>query len=64
MIGLVQQTFLAKKTLVKSVLISTLDRVIYYKGTFYRTQQNHSLKHKIGWRPAEKYSPLFSTCVF
>jgi hypothetical protein len=28
------QTFWAKKTLVKSLLISTLDKVIYYIGTF------------------------------
>jgi hypothetical protein len=28
------QTFLAKKNLVKSLLISILDKVIYYKGTF------------------------------
>jgi hypothetical protein len=34
MFVLVQQTFLAKKTLVKSLLISTLGKVIYYKGTF------------------------------
>jgi hypothetical protein len=29
-----QQTFWAKKKLVKSPLISTLDKVIYYKGKF------------------------------
>jgi hypothetical protein len=34
MFALVQQTFLVKKTLVKRLLISTLDKVIYYKGTF------------------------------
>jgi hypothetical protein len=33
MFALVQQTFLAK-TFVKSLLISTLDKVIYHKGTF------------------------------
>jgi hypothetical protein len=32
--ALVQQTFLAKKILVKSLLISTLDKAIFYKGTF------------------------------
>jgi hypothetical protein len=31
---LVQQTFWAKKNLVKSLLISTLDNIIYYIGTF------------------------------
>jgi hypothetical protein len=49
MFALVQQTFLAKN-LVKRLLISTLDKVIYYKGTFFRK----SFQHKIGWRPAEK----------
>jgi hypothetical protein len=34
MFALVQQTFLAKKNFVKSLLISALDKVIYYKGTF------------------------------
>jgi hypothetical protein len=33
MFALVQQTFLAKNH-VKSLLISTLDKVIYNKGTF------------------------------
>jgi hypothetical protein len=31
----VQQTFWAKETLVKSLLISTLDKVIYYIGTIF-----------------------------
>jgi hypothetical protein len=43
-----------QKNLVKSLLISTLDKVIYYIGTFYRAQQNLSSLHKIGWRSAEK----------
>jgi hypothetical protein len=34
MFELLLQTFWAKKTLVKSLLISTLDKVIYYIGTF------------------------------
>jgi hypothetical protein len=34
MFALVQQTFLAKKNLVKSLLVYTLDKIIYYKGTF------------------------------
>jgi hypothetical protein len=58
---LVQQTFLAKN-LVKSLRISALDKVIYIcttKEHFYRAQQNLSLQHKIGWRPAEKNLPLF-----
>jgi hypothetical protein len=48
MFALVQQTFLAKKALVKSLLISTLDRVIYSKGTFLQDSKNISLEHKIG----------------
>jgi hypothetical protein len=32
--GLVQKSFLAKKNLVKCLLISTLDKVIYYNGAF------------------------------
>jgi hypothetical protein len=44
-----------KKNLVKSLLISTLDEVIYYPGTFYRAQPNLSLLHNIGWRSAEKF---------
>jgi hypothetical protein len=34
MFELLLQTFWAKETLVKSLLISTLDKVIYYIGTF------------------------------
>jgi hypothetical protein len=34
MLAQVLQTFWAKKTLVKSLLISTLDKVIYNIGTF------------------------------
>jgi hypothetical protein len=34
MFELLLKTFWAKKSLVKSQLISTLDKVIYYNGTF------------------------------
>jgi hypothetical protein len=34
MLAQVLQTFWAKKNLVKSLLISTLDKAIYYIGTF------------------------------
>jgi hypothetical protein len=34
MFELLLQAFWAKKNLVKSLLISTLDKVIYYIGTF------------------------------
>jgi hypothetical protein len=53
MFALVQQTFW-QKDLVKSLLISTLDKVIYYKGTFYSAQQNLSLQPIKGWLSAEK----------
>jgi hypothetical protein len=62
MFELLLQTFWAKKNLVKSLLISTLDKVIYYKGNIF-TGLNKTSLHKIGWRPAEKIRP-FSTCVF
>jgi hypothetical protein len=59
MFELLLQTFWAKK-LIKSLLISTLDKVIYYIGTFLQgsTKPIASL-HKIGWRPAEKNLPIF-----
>jgi hypothetical protein len=61
MLELLLQTFWAKKPLQKSLLISTLDKVIYYIGTFL---QGSTKPHKTGWRPAEKSHPFFSTCVF
>jgi hypothetical protein len=47
---------LGEKTLAKSLLIPTLDQVIYYIGTFL---QGSTKLHKIGWRSAEKNSPIF-----
>jgi hypothetical protein len=58
MFALVQQTFLAKN-LVKSLLISTLDKVICYKGAFSQDSTKPLLQHKIGCRPAEKKLPFF-----
>jgi hypothetical protein len=59
MFPLVQQIFLAK-TLVKSLLISILDKIIYYIGTFLqRAQQNLFLQHNIGWTPAGRKLPFF-----
>jgi hypothetical protein len=65
MFALVQQTFLAEKTLVKSLLISTIDKVVYYKGTFLQgsskprfTTQNRSETS------LKKFARFFSTCVF
>jgi hypothetical protein len=60
MFELLLQTFWAKK-LVKSLLISTLHKVIYYIGTFLQGSKNLSSLHNIGWRPAEKNRPFFST---
>jgi hypothetical protein len=59
MFELLLQTFWAKKTLVKSLLISALDKVGNLQHWNIFTGLN-----KIGWRPAEKNSPVFSTCVF
>jgi hypothetical protein len=39
------QVSLAKKNLVKSLLISTSYKVIYYIGTFFRAQRKLSLQH-------------------
>jgi hypothetical protein len=50
---------LGEKTLVKSLLISTLNKVIYYIGTFLQGSTNPLFTSKIGWRPAEKNSPVF-----
>jgi hypothetical protein len=45
MLAQVLQTFWAKKTLVKSLLISTLDKVIYYIGTFLQGSYKTSLHY-------------------
>jgi hypothetical protein len=50
---------LGEKNLVKSLLISTLDEVIYHIGTFLQGSTNLSSLHKIGWRPAAKNLPIF-----
>jgi hypothetical protein len=50
----VLQIFLGKEHLVKNWLITTLDKVIYYKGTFLQGSTKPLKPHKIGWRPAEK----------
>jgi hypothetical protein len=47
----------------KNGLISTLDKVIYFKGTFFTGLQNLSSLHKIGWRSAGKNSPFFSNML-
>jgi hypothetical protein len=59
MFELLLQTFWARKTLVKSLLISTLDKVIYYNGTFLQGTTKPLFTSQIGWRPAEKNLPVF-----
>jgi hypothetical protein len=54
------QIFFGKEHLVKNWLISTLDKVIYFKGTIFQSGlQKLSSLHKIGWRLAEKIYPFF-----
>jgi hypothetical protein len=55
----VLQIFWGKEHLEKNRLIFTLDKVIDLKGTIFCGLQNVSSLHKIGWRPAEKNSPVF-----
>jgi hypothetical protein len=54
MLAQVLQIFWGKEHLVKNRLISTLDKVIYFKEKKIRDLQNLSSLHKIGWRSAEK----------
>jgi hypothetical protein len=52
--------FGGKEHLVKHRMISTLDKIIFFKGTLFRGLQNLSSLHKIGRRSAEKnYLPFF-----
>jgi hypothetical protein len=64
MLALVLQIFLGKERLVKNQLISALDKVTYYIGTFYRAQRNLSLLHKIQVGDQLEKLPVFLTCVF
>jgi hypothetical protein len=61
---LVHETFLANKNLVKSLRISALDKVIYYKGTFVQgstkplfTTQN---RLEASWN---KFAPFLNMCL-
>jgi hypothetical protein len=58
MLAQVLQIFLGKEHLVENWLISTLDKVIYFKGTFLQGFTRPLLR-KIGRRPAEKNSSIF-----
>jgi hypothetical protein len=53
-----------QKKLVKRLLISTLDKVIYYKGTFLQDSTKPLLTTENRLEPDEKKFALFSTCVF
>jgi hypothetical protein len=64
MLAQVLQIFWGIEHLVKNRLISTLDKVIYFKGTIFFGLQNLSSIQQIWWRPAEKKLPVFSTCAF
>jgi hypothetical protein len=52
------KTFLAKKNLAKSLLISTLDKVIYYKGTFLQGSTKPLFTTQNMWKklPLPKFS--------
>jgi hypothetical protein len=52
-----------RKNLLKCLLISTLDKVIYYKGTFLQNSTKPLNTKYVGWIPAKKL-PFISTCVF
>jgi hypothetical protein len=52
MFALVQQTFLAKNLVKSLLLIATLHKVIYYKGTFLQGSTKH---HKIGWEKMPRF---------
>jgi hypothetical protein len=43
MLARVLQTFLGKEHLVKNWLISTIDKVIYYKGTIFQRSSKTSV---------------------
>jgi hypothetical protein len=58
MFELLLQTFWAKK-LVKSLLISTLDKVIYYIGTFLQGSTKPLFTSQNRGRPSEKKFALF-----
>jgi hypothetical protein len=59
MLAQLLQIFWRKEHLVKNRLISTLDKVIYYKGTFLQGSTKPLFTTQIGWTPAEKNCPFF-----
>jgi hypothetical protein len=55
---------LAKRNLVKSLLFSALDKVIYYKGDFLQDSTKPLLTTQNRLETSLKKFALFSTCVF
>jgi hypothetical protein len=53
-----------QKNLVKSLLISTLDKVIYHKGTFLHDSVKPLLTTQNRLEASKKQCALFTTCVF
>jgi hypothetical protein len=64
MLAQVLQTFWAKKTLVKSLLISTIDKEIYYIGTFLQGSTKPPFTSQNRVETSFKKIAPFSTCVF
>jgi hypothetical protein len=65
MLAQVLQIFLGKEHLVKNWLISTLDKVIHFKGHNFSAVYKTSLHFtKQGGDQLKKISPFFSTRVF
>jgi hypothetical protein len=64
MLAQVLQIFLGKEHLVKNWLISTLDKVIYFKGTIFRAVYKTSLHFTKLGEDQQKKLPFLSTCVF
>jgi hypothetical protein len=58
------QVFWGKEHLVKNWLISTLDKVIYFKGIIFQRSTKPLFASQKGWKSAEKISPFFQKCFF
>jgi hypothetical protein len=64
MFAIVLHIFLGQEHFLKTWLISTLEKAIYFKGTiFFRGLQNLYPLHKIGWRSAEKNYLFYSNML-
>jgi hypothetical protein len=63
MLAQVLQIFLGKEHLVKNLLISNQDKLINFEGTIFQGSTKPLFTHNIGWRSAEKNSPVFSNML-